>query len=412
MSFEINWDKLVEDPAINEGIREFLDDQLHNIELPLYISSLSVTNFNLGTIPPDISIIHIGNPFDEFYEDNLNDLDERLASLNLNRKASTNSFYDNSSDEDDYDNASTNLSTISEDSGFRKSFTMEFPKLGGKTASELHNEEMNKSRNSLDSLSLMLGNNNLNFLHNHNLNNLGLGALATPSISSTRADTPTRFLEHVRSSAMREGSSSFIKTKKPADQKDPNDLQLIVEINYRGDLEINITVDLLVNYPSPKFISLPIKLHITDIVIHSIAVIAYLKHSVFISILCDINDQTSDYFTSSIHSHESHNNGMNSGGNFVDYISNGSSFERIDIIKKIKIESQIGGAEHNILRNVGKVEKFLSDRLRGLLRDEIAWPSWICLDMNPEPEEASEEEECADETVAEPLETKPHSDTL
>ena len=35
-----------------------------------------------------------------------------------------------------------------------------------------------------------------------------------------------------------------------------------------------------------------------------------------------------------------------------------------------------------MLRNVGKVEKFLVDRLRALLRDEIAWPSWICLDLS------------------------------
>lgn len=400
MSFEINWDNLVEDQAINEGIREFLDDQLHKIELPLYISGLSVTNFNLGTIPPVISIIHIGNPFDEFYDENLNDLEQRLADLNLNRKESN--YDDNSSDDEDYDNASTNLSTISEDSaGLRKSFTMEFPKLGSKSTSELHHLDpelkIKPSRNSLDSLSLMLGNNNLNFLHNHNLNNLGLGALNSPSINSTRADTPTRFLEHVRSSTMREGSNSLIRTKKLADEKDPNDLQLIVEIDYRGDLEINITVDLLVNYPSPKFISLPIKLHITDIVIHSIAVIAYLKHSVFISILCDINDQPSDYFTSSIQSHEAQNIGANSGGTFVDYINNQSSLERIDIIKKIKIESQIGGAELNILRNVGKVEKFLADRLRGLLRDEIAWPSWICLDMNEEDEEEDDDDDDDDD---------------
>ena len=54
-----------------------------------------------------------------------------------------------------------------------------------------------------------------------------------------------------------------------------------MEINYKGDMHINLLVNLLVNYPSPNFISLPIKLHITDIVIHSIATIAYLKKSVF-----------------------------------------------------------------------------------------------------------------------------------
>ena len=63
-----------------------------------------------------------------------------------------------------------------------------------------------------------------------------------------------------------------------------------MEINYKGDMHINLLVNLLVNYPSPNFISLPIKLHITDIVIHSIATIAYLKKSVFLSFLCDVDD--------------------------------------------------------------------------------------------------------------------------
>ena len=70
--------------------------------------------------------------------------------------------------------------------------------------------------------------------------------------------------------------------------------------------------------------------------------------------------------------------------------------ERIDIVKKIKIESEIGEVENNILRNVGKVEKFLVEQLRNILRDEIAWPSWICIDMNDDDDEEEEEEELED----------------
>lgn len=383
MSFEIDWDKLSDD-TINNGIKEFLDEQFQSIDLPSFISGLKVTEFNLGTKPPDIIIRHISNPFDEFYDENLQDIDERLKKLSTKYMHDRSSYMD-SSDEDD--NASTNISTISEeflkkdeqitlntDNTFTGNFK-QFPTIGGKTGFQLE-EEDNRTRKSSDSLSLMIGNNNVGFLHNHNINSLGLGNLNSPSShNSTRADTPTHFLNHAQ--ILRDPrSSSFIRSKETTSERNESDIQLITEFNYHGDLHIEIMVNLLVNYPSPNFISLPIKLQITDIVIHSIAVIAYLKKSVYVSFLCDINEQNSEYFTGN------HHQTFTDGANFVEYVSNGNTQERIDIIKKIKIESEIGGVEHNALRNVGKVEKFLVDRLRGILRDEIAWPSWICLDLN------------------------------
>lgn len=378
MSFELNWDALVADPSINEGIRTFLDQQFQSVSLPSFIDNLKVTDFNLGTIAPDITIRHIGDPFKEFYDEDLKDIDERLNTLlmdYLHKRQSTG--YSSEEDDDDTDNASTNISSISEDA-VRKPFVMEFPKIGGKTGTQLQKEQdESRNRGSLDSLSLMLGNNQLNFLHNHNINNLGLGNLNSPT---SRSETPTHFLNHKGLARNSSGSSEFIKSKKTATERGENDIQMIVEFNYQGDLEINLMVNLMVNYPSPNFISLPIKLRITDLVIHSIAVIAYLKDSIYISFLCDVNDASSDYFAENP-SGGTGTSGFSSGGNFVDYMTNAQE-ERIDIIKKVKIESEIGGVEQNVLRNVGKVEKFLVDRLRALLRDEIAWPSWICLDLS------------------------------
>lgn len=396
MSFELDWDKLVADPAINEGIRSFLDDQFQKVQLPAYINGLTVTDFNLGSIAPDITIRHISDPFEEFYDEDLKDIDERLNDLSTNYMngrqgygyGSSDDNEDENDDDDDDDNNdqdedySTNHSSISDNPGNNRPFTMEFPKIGGKTGAQIQKEQQQEAvrtrGGSLDSLSLMLGNNNLNFLHNHNINNLGLGNLNSPPHSS-RPDTPTHFLPHKPFNS-ENYSNNFIKTKRIAAERDKNDIQMIVEFNYQGNLEINLMVNLMVNYPSPNFISLPIKLHITDLVVHSIAVIAYLRDSIYISVLCDVNDQNPHYFANE--SGTVPGSSFSSGGNFVDYVNSGNTQERIDIIKKVKIESEIGGSEQNVLRNVGKVEKFLIDRLRGLLRDEIAWPSWICIDLS------------------------------
>lgn len=294
MSFEINWDKLILDDDISLSIKHFLDQQFKSIELPSYIAGLSVTNFSLGSEAPEITIRHIGDPFDQFYEEND---DEYSKPVNT---------YDDSSSDDEL------------------------------VINDIIDSFTQRSSTPLTNLNM------IGVLRKHN-------------------ETPISILKN----------HDYI-FNKPSPKSD-NDIQFIVEINYVGNLELELTVNLLVNYPSPNFISLPIKLHVTDMVIHSIAAIAYMKNSVYFSFLCDINDHNSDFYSD--------------GGNFTDYIHSPQNNARIDIIKKIKIESEIGEVENNVLRNVGKIERFLTDQLRKILRDEIAWPSWVCFDLNDDDEE-------------------------
>lgn len=401
MSFDINWNQLTIDDTINQSIKEFLDQQFKNISLPSFISNLAVTDFNLGEIPPEVTIRHIGDPFEEFYEDennlgamneaNNDSKDEHLKNHGdgINKDSGYNSQNlddededdedddeddedEEEEDEDDYDDH--DLGTINEGISLlnfnENSTTPSANSFAGLAAPPLP-PPLNPSRDSFHSI-----------LHPYGVNSI-IGATGAGS------ETPTNILNQNYLSS-RVLPKISVKQKQP--HHDDNDIQLIVEINYKGDMHINLLVNLLVNYPSPNFISLPIKLHITDIVIHSIATIAYLKKSVFLSFLCDVDDTFPD-FDSNVQTPTS-----TTGGNFVDYYSNDATInkERIDIVKKIKIESEIGEVENNILRNVGKVEKFLVEQLRNILRDEIAWPSWICIDMNDDDEDEEDEEELED----------------
>lgn len=136
-----------------------------------------------------------------------------------------------------------------------------------------------------------------------------------------------------------------------------NDIQLYLQITYKGDIKVGIETTLLLNYPSPNFVSLPLKLTITGVDISSIAALAYIDQRIHFSFICDV-DANGDAVTLSGH-------------------------DRVEIIKDIKIESEIGDKEGNgpVLRNVGKIEKFLLDRLRHLARDELAWPGWITVEL-------------------------------
>lgn len=159
----------------------------------------------------------------------------------------------------------------------------------------------------------------------------------------------------------------------------PNDIQFLVETDYKGDVTLEIETELLVNYPSPEFIKLPVSLRIVELSIHSLLVLSYISKRLFVSFLCDLSDEQLD-----------------------DVLKNPRRAKekatRIDIIRNLRIENEIGelktgGAEFDqgaILRNVDKVERFLTDLIRDLLRDELAWPGWVELDFNEDDEEEAE----------------------
>lgn len=238
MSIDINWDKLADDEQLLSNILGSLNSQLENLQLPDYLQNLRATKISLGTIPPNITIRHIGDPFSEFCGDNASIKVEHSSALS---------------------EADTNDVHIVDDDEYAKG------------------------------------------------------------------------------------------------------IQFLVELESKGDMFIEIQADLLLNYPSPGFIKLPVKLKIVDLGIHTLSVIAHVNQQVFISFLCDVNDE-----------------------DFDDILKNptASRGKRIDIIRSMRIENEIGDdLDGSVLRNVGKVEKFLVEMMRGLLRDELGWPGWISLDF-------------------------------
>ncbi|SCU81750.1 LAMI_0B07514g1_1 [Lachancea mirantina] len=153
-----------------------------------------------------------------------------------------------------------------------------------------------------------------------------------------------------------------------------SDVQFLVEFDYKGNMVIEVCAELVLNYPSPSFMTLPVKLSISDIGIHSLCLIAYLAKQVFVSFLCDVSDPILDSKDSLMDA---------SSANFLGK----RSLERISLIRSIKISSEVG--EHNngegsVLRSVGKLEQFLLEVVKNMLRNEAAWPSWINLDFNDE----------------------------
>lgn len=339
MSFQINWNQLASDAALNESIRSFLHTELNAISLPSFIDNLSVAGFSLGEVAPEITIRHIGDPFDEFYADHTTDDEEKNHALPPSSPS-----LNSDSDSSEEDEQSLTLPT---------------------------NEKL--------PLPHRKGSDLFRHFTNYNMNALGLGQ---PELDPPAAIFPHR----LQPAPLGRGKSR---------ERNANDIQFILEVDFQSQIAIDISINLLVNYPLKHFISLPIKLRITDLAIHSLAAVAYLENKVFVSILCDLNDSAADYFSAAKTTPESRDSAFGTqntpaGGNFVDY-SAASTRERIDVIRSINIDTEIGEVENNVLRNVGKVEKFLVEQLRTLIRDEICWPGWLCFDLASDEKEEEEE---------------------
>lgn len=167
-------------------------------------------------------------------------------------------------------------------------------------------------------------------------------------------------------------------------ERSPNDVQFLTEVEYKGDLLITISADLVLHYPTKNFMTLPVKLTISNIGIHSLCLLAYLSRQIFVSFLCDVSDSALDKNESILDTSSS-------------LLAPRRSLERILILRTMKIETEIGEqyqGEGSVLRSVGKLEQFLLENFKDVLRKELSWPSWINLDLsNDDEQEDSDNEE-------------------
>jgi distribution and morphology protein 12 len=306
MSINIDWDKLLEDELrLSEKVREFLDNQFSKLQLPEYIQSLSVTKFRLGSVAPEITLKNITDPFPEFYDDY-----EAL---------------DSSDEEGEYEQPQHDSLQDS------LAYTHPAPSLASPPLHYFH-----------PALAASL----LPNIHSPRYTPLyGVSGLSSP-----RPQTPSvRSLNLPDSQRQPPTEPTGVR---PKGQKD-DDVQFWFEVKYNGDMNLGVTTTLLLNYPSPSFVSLPVRLTVKGLQVHSLAVVAYIQGRVLCSFICDISGD----------------------GDAVTTLGT-----PMDIIKDLSIESEIG-AQDAVLRNVDKIEKFLLDRLRSIVRDEVAWPGWITFEI-------------------------------
>jgi distribution and morphology protein 12 len=156
-----------------------------------------------------------------------------------------------------------------------------------------------------------------------------------------------------------------------------------------------LTTSLLINYPSPMFMSLPIKLSVTGLIFTGEIAVAYEgeRKRVHLCILDDL-----DPYGPAAGSNRRKRDSVDSMQSDLDPDTidspMGGAYPRSSkplpvgqrLLPSIYIESEIGQTDKHVLKNVTRVERFIQDVIRKTVEEELVFPNFHTLVMGePDP---------------------------
>jgi distribution and morphology protein 12 len=153
-------------------------------------------------------------------------------------------------------------------------------------------------------------------------------------------------------------------------EKSPDDIQVVTHVQYSGDIKMSLTAEILLDYPMPSFVGIPLKLNITGLTFDGVAILAYIKKRAH---FCFLSPEDADALV-----------GGENGFNGLQTDAQGQNPRPVQrpkiggLLEHIKVESEIGGqgSGKQVLKNVGKVESFVLEQVRRIFEDEFVYPSF------------------------------------
>lgn len=243
-----------------------------------------------------------------------------------------------------------------------------------------------------------------------------VSTLAPTSVSTSRP--PTRDAAHFSESAIiddddgdgtrngngQRGNAASATAEAQAQGEEPQrarprreprveDVQAVFRIRYAGDVRLNLTAEILLDYPMPSFVGIPLKLNITGLSFDGVGVLAKIRKRVHFCFLSpedaiaaigpDTDEDEGD---------NGNANGSASAAAAAVPRGPGGSAEgkqqqqgpqqhkgRVGgLLQEIRVESEIGERDggKQSLKNVGKVERFVLEQVRRIFEEEFVYPSF------------------------------------
>ncbi|KAH6657345.1 hypothetical protein BKA67DRAFT_186928 [Truncatella angustata] len=148
------------------------------------------------------------------------------------------------------------------------------------------------------------------------------------------------------------------------------DLQAVFRIKYAGDIKLMLTAEILLDYPMPSFVGIPVKLNITGLSFDGVGVVANIRKRVHFCFL-----SPDDAVTAVGDDGESDEAEDGAGRVQGEKRQKGRMG---GLLQEIKVESEIGQREgmKQSLKNVGKVERFVLEQVRRIFEEEFVYPSF------------------------------------
>ncbi|KAG5974234.1 hypothetical protein E4U58_003380 [Claviceps cyperi] len=162
----------------------------------------------------------------------------------------------------------------------------------------------------------------------------------------------------------------------PPPRREPrvDDVQAVFRIRYAGDIRLQLAAEILLDYPMPSFVGIPLKLNITGMSFDGVGVLAKIRKRVH---FCFLSPEDALAAVGSV----------DDGGIDVDKeqgTSDGADKNKAGglrfggLLQEIKVESEIGERDggKQSLKNVGKVERFVLEQVRRIFEEEFVYPSF------------------------------------
>ena len=420
MSVDIHWDTITNDNGsgdLAEQVRAFIHDRFQQVNLPRFIRSVKVHSFEFGNIPPEVELKDICDPLPDFYEENEDDeveegsedTGEHAGPINSGREEHSSSTpsqqhghiqrLDDLRRQDDFSSLrgsrpnpidtrnpgsrsnlafSGQIGTLSPLTGASST-----PGIPGGTAnmSYFHLPLSGGLSGAATPLAAFGGG---QFHHGWNEHHAvpGFHGRELPSqqrhSTSASSNTPPTSTADPSSrpvsqqhqqpfSPAYDGQLEEDLTQEPPPtarfrEKSDNDVQVVSHVRYSGNIRLSLTAEILLDYPMPSFVGIPLKLNITGLTFDGVAILAYIKNRCH---FCFLPQGDAEML-------------LGSDGKGQANEQKDEHEWNLGLLREIKVESEIGerGDGKQSLKNVGKVEKFVLEQVRHIFEEELVYPSF------------------------------------
>jgi distribution and morphology protein 12 len=357
MSIDLDWHKL--DSALADTLVELINRQLQAAVRPSFIGPVEVSSFDFGSQPPDIELVDLRNIHPDFLEA---DGDDKEPSFQQSGEP------DPDVDEDGFEWVSRKAVARAPDDTPAYHHLPPHVRYGRGPSSEMFASTFSLAP------SRDLWNGAMSMPNLGSRSPFFSAPEAVPLMRSSSAEVPTSPMGREPSNDSLDSTpqSSFPKAAADTPPAAPN-LQLHLHITWHSNLRITLTTSLLINYPSPMFMSLPIKLSVTGLLFNGELAVGYegMRRRVHLCIL----DGADPYGPAA----------KRDSGSLTPDETDGSHEDEYDprtrpvgqrILPNIYIESELGQADKHVLKNVTRVERFIQDIIRKTVEEELVFPNY------------------------------------